>query len=193
MCLRIQCVLPSPRAQTLILSQEIGIGGTNAWKVCAIDPQTSLGVYFEIVNQHTNPIPAGQKGLVQFLTHYQNSRGQRILRVTTVSHAWVDAATQGGAIANGFDQEAAAVLTARIAVYKAEQEDGSAADIIRWLDRTLIRLCNKFGEFAKDDPNSFRLSPSFSLYPQFMFYLRRSHFLQVFGDSPDETTFYRCA
>jgi len=24
-----------------------------------------------------------------------------------------------------------------------------------------------------------------------MFYLRRSHFLQVFGDSPDETTFYR--
>lgn len=109
-----------------------------------------------------------------------------------MNHAWVDAATEGAAIAGGFDQEAAAVLTARIAVYKAEQEDGSAADIIRWLDRTLIRLCSKFGEFTKDDPSSFRLSPSFSLYPQFMFYLRRSHFLQVFGDSPDETTFYRC-
>lgn len=161
--------------------------------MCALDPQTSVAVYFEIVNQHTNPIPQGQKGLIQFLTHYQNSRGQRILRVTTVSHAWVDAATQGAAIANGFDQEAAAVLTARIAVYKAEQEESSAADIIRWLDRTLIRLCNKFAEYNKDDPTSFRLSAAFSLYPQFMFYLRRSHFLQVFGDSPDETTFYRYA
>lgn len=59
------------------------MGGTNAWKVCAIDPQTSVAVYFEIVNQHSAPIAQGQKGLVQFLTHYQNSRGQRILRVTT--------------------------------------------------------------------------------------------------------------
>merc|ERR1712013_959028 len=29
------------------------------------------------------------------------------------------------------------------------------------------------------------------LYPQFMFHLRRSQFLQVFNNSPDETVFYR--
>lgn len=51
--------------------------------------------------------------------------------------------------------------------------------------------CQKFGEYSKDDPNSFRLSENFSLYPQFMYHLRRSHFLQVFNNSPDETSFYR--
>lgn len=51
--------------------------------------------------------------------------------------------------------------------------------------------CQKFGEYAKDDPNSFRLSENFSLYPQFMYHLRRSQFLQVFNNSPDETSFYR--
>ena len=59
------------------------------------------------------------------------------------------------------------------------------------VDRMLIRLVQKFGEYNKDDPNSFRLSENFSLYPQFMFHLRRSPFLQVFNNSPDETSFYR--
>jgi hypothetical protein len=66
---------------------------------------------------------------------------------------------------------------ARLAVYKTEHED--AFDILRWLDRMLIRLGSKFGEFQKDDPASFRLSANFSIYPQFMFHLRRSQFLQV--------------
>ena len=38
----------------------------------------------------------------------------------------------------GFDQEAAAVLMARIATYRAENDEG--ADVLRWLDRMLIRL-----------------------------------------------------
>ena len=49
----------------------------------------------------------------------------------------------------------------------------------------------KFADYRKDDPASFRLSSAFSIYPQFMFHLRRSQFLQVFGNSPDETTYYR--
>ncbi len=82
--------------------------------------------------------------------------------------------------------------------------------------------CQKFGDYHKDDPNSFRFSETFSLYPQvrtfyfymiwdyteshfaakwkwdldlsfmqFMFHLRRSPFLQVFNNSPDESTYYR--
>lgn len=51
--------------------------------------------------------------------------------------------------------------------------------------------CQKFGEYNKDDPGSFRLSENFSLYPQFMYHLRRSQFVQVFNNSPDETSFYR--
>ena len=38
----------------------------------------------------------------------------------------------------GFDQEAAAVLMARIAAYRADNDEG--ADVLRWLDRMLIRL-----------------------------------------------------
>ena len=52
-------------------------------------------------------------------------------------------------------------------------------DATRWLDRNLIRLCSKFGEYHKDDPASFTLNPCFSLFPQFMFNLRRSQFVQV--------------
>ncbi|CAG8763805.1 12890_t:CDS:2, partial [Acaulospora morrowiae] len=92
-------------------------------------------------------------------------------------------------IAQSFDQEAAAVLMARIAVFKAEIDDGP--DVLRWLDRMLIRLCQKFADYRKDDPSSFRLAENFSIYPQFMFHLRRSQFLQVFNNSPDETAFYR--
>ena len=44
-------------------------------------------------------------------------------------------------------QEAAVVLMARLASHKAETEE--AFDTLRWLDRTLIRLCAKFGEYVK--------------------------------------------
>ena len=36
---------------------EIGIGGTNAWKTCTLGTNTTLGVFFEIANQHGQPIP----------------------------------------------------------------------------------------------------------------------------------------
>lgn len=50
---------------------------------------------------------------------------------------------------------------------------------MRWLDRSLIRLCAKFALYTKDKPESFRLADEFSMYPQYMFHLRRSQFLQV--------------
>lgn len=31
--------------------QEIGTGGTSQWKVCGLDPGTTLALYFEVVNQ----------------------------------------------------------------------------------------------------------------------------------------------
>ena len=81
------------------------------------------------------------------------------------------------------------MLMARIASHKTLSEE--AFDILRWIDRMLIRLVSKFADYRKDDAASFRLSSSFSIYPQFMFHLRRSQFLQVFGNSPDETCYNR--
>lgn len=49
----------------------------------------------------------------------------------------------------------------------------------RWLDRTLIRVASYFGEYTPNDPRSFDLHPNMALLPQFLFNLRRSHFVQV--------------
>jgi protein transport protein SEC23 len=92
-------------------------------------------------------------------------------------------------LVQGFDQETAAVVVARLASLKMETEEGF--DATRWLDRNLIRLCSKFGDYRKDDPASFTLNPNFSLFPQFTFNLRRSQFVQVFNNSPDETAYNR--
>ncbi|OWR41317.1 putative transport protein Sec23A [Danaus plexippus plexippus] len=131
------------------------MGNTCQWKMCTFTPSTTMAIFFEVVNQHTAPLPAGGRGCVQLITQYQHSSGQRRVRVTTIARNWGDAAVNLHHISAGFDQEAAAVVMARLVVYRAEQEDGP--DVLRWLDRMLIRLCQKFGEYAKDDPNSFRL------------------------------------
>lgn len=168
---------------------EIGMGNTVQWKLCTLNPSSTVAYFFEVVNQHSAPIPQGGRGCIQFITQYQHPSGQRRIRVTTLARNWADATSNVHHISAGFDQEAAAVLMARMVVYRAETDEGP--DILRWVDRQLIRLCQKFGEYSKDDPNSFRLSQNFSLFPQFMYHLRRSQFLQVFNNSPDETTFYR--
>ncbi|KAH8273145.1 hypothetical protein KR018_006417 [Drosophila ironensis] len=168
---------------------EIGMGNTVQWKLCTLNPSSTVAYFFEVVNQHAAPIPQGGRGCIQFITQYQHPSGQRRIRVTTLARNWADATSNIHHISAGFDQEAAAVLMARMVVYRAETDEGP--DILRWVDRQLIRLCQKFGEYSKDDPNSFRLSQNFSLFPQFMYHLRRSQFLQVFNNSPDETTFYR--
>ncbi|KAJ3220294.1 GTPase-activating protein S23 [Dinochytrium kinnereticum] len=166
---------------------EIGIAGTSSWKLSGITPKTTVGVYFEVASQQQQVVQAGSRGLIQFVTFYQHSSGQYRLRVTTVARSYAD--QNSGDITASFDQEAAAAVMARIAIFKAEIDDGP--DVLRWLDRMLIRLCQKFADYRKDDPSSFRLGENFSIYPQFMFHLRRSQFLQVFNNSPDETAYYR--
>ncbi|KAJ3153085.1 GTPase-activating protein S23 [Geranomyces michiganensis] len=166
---------------------EIGIAGTSAWKFCGITPNTTVGLYFEVANQQPQGMSPNSKGLIQFVTLYQHASGQFRLRVSTIARNWADA--NAPEIPASIDQEAAAVLMARIAIFKAEIDD--SPDVLRWLDRMLIRLCQKFADYRKDDPTSFRLAENFTLYPQFMFHLRRSQFLQVFNNSPDETAFYR--
>ncbi|BES99806.1 transport protein [Nesidiocoris tenuis] len=170
---------------------DIGLGGTCQWKFCTFNPNTAVALFFEVVNQHAAPIPQGGRGCIQFITQYQHASGQRRIRVTTIARNWADANTPANMhhVSAGFDQEAGAVVMGRMVVHRAETDDGP--DVMRWADRMLIRLCQKFGEYNKDDPNSFRLPENFSLYPQFMYHLRRSQFLQVFNNSPDETSYYR--
>lgn len=169
----------------------IGQGNTTAWKLCSLDKNTCLTVYFDIASSERSNAPGtlNPELYLQFLTSFQNPEGQPMLRVTTVSRRWVESVVGSEELVQGFDQESAAVVMARLCSHKMEMEEGF--DATRWLDRNLIRLCAKFGDYRKDDPASFTLNPCFSLFPQFMFNLRRSQFVQVFNNSPDETAYFR--
>jgi protein transport protein SEC23 len=172
-----------------VSDNEMGIGGTCQWKFCSITPRNTMAFLFE-TTQQGSAVPQGSRPVYQFVTQYQHADGRKRIRVTTTCRSWVDMATQQQSVIYGFDQEAASVIMARLASFRASQENDSP-DILRWLDRSLIRLVQRFAEYHKDDPNSLKLSEKFSLYPQFMFHLRRSQFLQVFNNSPDESAFYR--
>jgi protein transport protein SEC23 len=215
---------------------EVGRGGTNLWALGGVDPNTTIAFYFDITNPGNAPMSEGKRRYIQFLTRYQHSNGRTRLRSTTMCGPWHnppvlnkdDPNAERQAVLNSpvrmsFDQEAAAVLTARMAVFQTEGDE--PGDVLRWVDRSLIRLCAKFAgtycllfvclfvclflrflrsmsshifvcfvlysEYEFDNPSSFRLSAEFSLYPQFMFHLRRSQFLQLFNSSPDEAAYYR--
>jgi len=172
-----------------ISENEIGVGGTTQWYMGGIDPSVTMAFFFEVTNTQATPMPPHKRRYLQFLTYYQTSGGRFRLRVTTTEGLWHSDPAKDLPISPSFDQEAAAVLMARYAVYRTESEE--VADVMRWLDRSLIRLASKFGTYRKDDPSSFRFPPEFGLYPQFMFNLRRSKFLSTFNSSPDEQSYYR--
>lgn len=167
---------------------DIGIGGTCAWKIGAMDRNSSYALFFEVANRNPSTLPV-EHAVIQIQTVYQNAFQQKILRITTVSKQMCEVNMGNAPLLAGFDQEAAAALMSRIVVYKAESEEYS--DVFGWVDRMLIRFMNRFADYRKDDPTSFQLSPRISVYPQFAFHLRRSHFLQVSNNSPDETAFFR--
>lgn len=181
------------RKSQSVADNEIGVGETCAWKLGGLDPSSTVGLYFEMA---PTKVEVGSEGdqkqaYLQLCTKYRHSSGRTHLRVTTLARTFADPKTELGLnyLRAGFDQEGAAALMARYAVFKTKTD--YTFDILRWLDRMLIRLVQKFGRYSPDDPSSFRLDNEMVYYPQFMFHLRRSQFLQVFNSSPDETAFFR--
>merc|ERR1712062_374157 len=80
-------------------------------------------------------------------------------------------------------------MLARLGIFKAENEYD--LNIINWLDRVLIKSMAKIAKYSPDSPETFEIPNEFKFFPQFMFYLRRSKFVRVFGHSPDETAYFR--
>ncbi|KAK9273791.1 hypothetical protein L1049_018601 [Liquidambar formosana] len=170
----------------------VGQGSSSAWKMCGLDKATSLCLIFEIAKKDSSDAisqSASNQFYFQFLTYYQHSSGQMRLRATTLSRRYIAGPGSIQDLIAGFDQEAAAVVMARLVSFKMETE--AEFDPIRWLDKSLIQICSRFGDYQKDSPSSFSLSPRLSIFPQFMFHLRRSQFVQVFNNSPDETAYFR--
>ncbi|KAF6149469.1 hypothetical protein GIB67_035002 [Kingdonia uniflora] len=164
---------------------EIGTGGTCLWKLGTLTNKTCIAFFFQVGDE--KKIQSGSAFFIQIITRYRHGNGGLRQRVTTAARRWVGLRSPD--IASGFDQEAAASVIARLAIHRAER--CYARDVIRWLDDMLIRFASKFGDYIEEDPSTFQLSSNFSLYPQFMYYLRRSQFIDVFNSSPDETAFFR--
>ncbi|XP_042397662.1 protein transport protein sec23-1-like [Zingiber officinale] len=168
-----------------VSDKEIGHGGTYMWKMNTVTSKTCIAFIFQVSTSRDVELPT--VFFVQFMTRYRHGNGGFRLRVTTAARRWVK--LNSPELTDGFDQEAAATVMARLAVQRAEEY--YARDVIRWLDKMLIRFTAKFGDYMPEDPSTFRLSSNFSLYPQFMYYLRRSQFIDVFNSTPDETAFFR--
>lgn len=172
--------------------QSIGEGGTNAWKLCSVNPQSTYAIYFDKLN-----LSLIGYAFIQFIFHYQHPCGEMRLRVTTVPLA-VIADSDMLNLEVGFDQEAAVVAMARNAIDKlhahyltAKKTTYDHSDVVKHLDKTLIDYCARFGQYQKGAVNTFRLANAFAMLPQFMYHLRRSPFIRVFNNSPDETSFVR--
>eukprot|EP00796_Vickermania_ingenoplastis_P006646 gene6646-4765_t len=185
-----QCVgtgKKAPAGVSFISDKEIGAGGTCQWTTGMIDPRTTFAVYF-----HTSAPAAGEHiaqsyRYTQFITQYETPGGVR-LRVTTLPHRQQDHPTKQELIA-AFDQETAAVLMAREAVFKTDLMQ--LYDVLRWLDTKLVKVVGAFAQRTGEKGAPMQLPPQFVFFPAFMYHLRRSGYLQVFNSSPDESAIIR--
>ncbi|ELQ75020.1 Vesicle coat complex COPII, subunit SEC23 [Trachipleistophora hominis] len=152
-------------------NEEIG------WKLGSLHRNSNIGFIFDAkANKRDDEI-----GYVQIITQYQQSDRKLITRVTTAARVF----GRLSKFKQGFDQEAALILQARIFTFGTHIEED--LDLVRRIDRSLIRFIRKFGE----SNNHLKLSSSMALYPNFIYFLRRSLLVQTETNSPDETSYYR--
>lgn len=89
-----------------------------------------------------------------------------------MNFSWADATANLHHISAGFDQEAAAVIMARTVVYRAESDDGP--DVLRWVDRNLIRLVSVLYSIMKSNFTFFLFLFSISVSKVWRVQQRRS-------------------
>lgn len=61
----------------------------------------------------------------------------------------------------------------------------------KWVDRLLLKFCVRFAFFNRNDRASFRLPPLIKHFPQFIYHLRRSAFVNPFGSPPDQSIYFK--
>jgi protein transport protein SEC23 len=123
----------------------IGEGKTKSWLLGGIDDSSTYTFILDIndENKHYKNL------IVQLLTTYIAGDLTTRLRVTTFSKKVIDLNVQNlDVIGNGFDQEAAAVLITRMGIVK-NYEGEDSREVLKWIDKILIRLMTKFAKFMK--------------------------------------------
>lgn len=158
----------------------IGESGGDEFFLGSPLPASTLCFFFSHVAAE---VKSTQANRCHFQLHstYATPTGERVARVATFIRPF---ATDKQQVASGFDQEAAMAVVARMAAQKADALDSS--DLVLWLNSVLIRLVRRFATFSKGKPETFRNAPEVLLVPQYMYYFRRSVFVQKFLSSVDE-------
>lgn len=176
-----------------IASMEIGLGQTNKWKTSHIDSDSTYAFFFDIpaLGGSKDQVALPQINPIQIRTEYADIlTGQRVLRVTTFAYRAENPATAWATISSSFDQETAAVVTARLACWRHTGSSDSQ-EMVRNVDKVIIKLTQHFSHYVPNNPASLKFFDTFEFYPQFMFHFRRSELVQLFGQSPDETAMKR--
>ena len=178
----------------------VGIGGTNKWRVSALDRHATLTFVFDTDDAAATPAGSSSSPsprFIQFQTTFWTIHGEKRLRVTSVAHPVAPTADASYFVkSEAFDQAAAASVVCRLAVhhmarYEAVGRAGGLASAKSWVDSLLVKFVKRFGSYRIGEPDSLRLAPSLSMFPFFLFNLRRSEFFLSINVSPDETTFKR--
>lgn len=189
---------------------------TNRWRFPKLRDSTCLALYFDVETVKTSLVNMRKDTYVQFQVKYfdLNTNSWKVKVSTTRKRATSSFAFPKGKIGdglretemlNGLDQTAWVVLFSKLMVRKCFTSDVDAADIIKLIDNSLIRILHLFKEF------SFKITDirtySLNLYSKLniryrvheqvrilvssLYNLRRNHHLiQLFNISPDESTFY---
>ena len=164
----------------------MGESGTTSWYLGTFDKNSTYSLILE--NEKSDDMSLqNQLFTLQFKTYFKDGYGQMKLRVTTIQRKFGNISKD--AYASSFDQEAAIIMTARCALAMSGLLDQK--EITKWIDKRLIKLYSRFGEFTRQVPSSFRIHQSFELIPQFFYYLRKSTFILNFAISVDEMHYNR--
>ena len=159
----------------------VGEGGTTSWYLGTVDQHSTYSLVLE--NDRSDDLELkGKQFYAQFRTFYKNAYGQMKLRVTTIQREFGGLSKEQ--YAAGFDQEAAILMTAKCALSLAGMMDQK--EITKWIDKRLIKLYSRFGEFTRGVPSSFKIAEGFQMVPQFFYYFRKSTFILNFAISVDE-------
>lgn len=127
-----------------------------------------------------------QSGLIQAITTFKYSDNVVRTRVSTFAVDFMRE-NQMMEVIKRFDEQAATVMLARMASKKAEIEE--PIEVKKWLDRILLKFTVKFAQYNKMDRASFRLPNPMKHFPQFIYHLRRSSFINPFGSPPDQAMY----
>lgn len=172
----------------MISKDVFGQGNTRVWNLGGMNQNSTYTFLLDINNENTSY--NCKRAVCQLVTSYIAGDRTHRMRVTTFCRKTVGEFNSSILeIAQSFDQDAATVMLGKYCVDLGYRQEN--IETLRWLDKVIIRLVTKFSEYKKDDVHSFRLNNKFQMFPQFMYYLRRSPFISDFNSSMDESIYYK--